>query len=88
MDAKKVAGLLIAVAVGVPIIATAGPGTLAVIEVGLIGLLYCIRRRRAVGGHSESRPRSISKRRSAAGRSTRGNSVLTPVRPSSQRIAA
>lgn len=47
MDAKKLAGLLIAVAIAAPIVAHAGPGTLGLIDVGLIGLLYCIRRRRA-----------------------------------------
>lgn len=47
MDAKKLAGLLVAVVLVVPMLAHAGPGTLGLIDVGLIGLLYCIRRRRA-----------------------------------------
>jgi hypothetical protein len=47
MDAKKLTGLLIAVVIVVPIVAHAGPGTLGLIDVGLIGLLYCIRRQRA-----------------------------------------
>jgi hypothetical protein len=46
MDAKKLTGLLIAVALALPIIATAQPETLAVIDIGLIGLLYVVRRRR------------------------------------------
>ena len=46
MDAKKLTGMLIAVVLAVPIIATAPSGTLALIDVGLIGLLYVIRRRR------------------------------------------
>jgi hypothetical protein len=46
MDAKKLAGLAMAVALAVWIIVTAPPGTLAMIEVGLIGLLYVLRRRR------------------------------------------
>jgi hypothetical protein len=47
MDAKKFTGLLVAVALTVQIIATAPPGTLALIEIGLLGLLYAVRRRRA-----------------------------------------
>lgn len=46
MDAKKLTGGLVAVALTAPIIATAQPGTLALIEIGLIGLLYVLRRRR------------------------------------------
>jgi xanthosine utilization system XapX-like protein len=47
MDVKKLAGMLIAFSLAVLIIRTAAPGTLAVIDVGLIGLLYVIRSRRA-----------------------------------------
>jgi hypothetical protein len=46
MDAKKLTGMLIVVVLAVPIIATAPSGTLALIDAGLIGLLYVIRRRR------------------------------------------
>ena len=46
MDVKKLAGVLIAFSLAVLIIRTATPGTLAVIDVGLIGLLYVIRSRR------------------------------------------
>ena len=46
MDAKKLTGMLIAVVLAVPIIATAPSGTLALIDVGLLGLLYVVRRRR------------------------------------------
>jgi hypothetical protein len=47
MDAKKLMGMLVAVALVVPLIANAQTGTLAWIDVGLIGALYVIRRRRA-----------------------------------------
>ena len=47
MDAKKLTGVLIAVVLAVLIIATARPGTLAWVDVGLIGLLYVVRRRRS-----------------------------------------
>lgn len=46
MDVKKLAGLLMAFVLAVPIISTAPPGTLALVDFGLIGLLYVIRRRR------------------------------------------
>ena len=46
MDAKKITGMLIAVVLAVPIITTAPSGALALIEVGLVGLLYVVRRRR------------------------------------------
>jgi hypothetical protein len=46
MDVKKVAGLLMVIVIAVPIVATAPPGTLALMELGLIGLLYVIRCRR------------------------------------------
>jgi xanthosine utilization system XapX-like protein len=46
MDVKKLAGMLIAFSLAVLIIRTAAPGTLAVIDVGLIGLLYVIRSQR------------------------------------------
>jgi hypothetical protein len=46
MDVKKLAGLLLAPAFAVPVIATAPPGTLALLAFGLSGLLYFIRRRR------------------------------------------
>ena len=47
MDAKKLTGVMIAVVLAVPIIATARPGTLALVDIGLIGLLYVVRRRRS-----------------------------------------
>ena len=47
MDVTKLAGVIIALAVAVPVITVAPPGTLALIDVGLIGLLYVIRKRRA-----------------------------------------
>ena len=47
MDAKKFTGLLVAVVLAVPIIATAPPGTLALMEIGLVGLLFVVRRRRS-----------------------------------------
>ena len=50
MDAKKLTGALVAVVLAVPILVNATPATLAVIEVGLIGVLYAIRRRRVTGG--------------------------------------
>ena len=51
MDAKKLTGTVIAVVLTVPVSASAEPGTLALIEIGLIGMLYVLRRRRlALGG--------------------------------------
>ena len=47
MDAKKFTGLLVAVVLAVPIIATAPPGTLALMEIGLVGLFCVMRRRRS-----------------------------------------
>ena len=52
MDAKKVSGVLAAAVVAVTIIATASAETLMLIEAGLIGLLYGIRRRRLALGTS------------------------------------
>ena len=46
MDAKKLTGMLVAVLIVVPILATAPPSTLALVEAALIGLLFGIRRRR------------------------------------------
>jgi len=46
MDAKKFTGMLVAVLIVVPILATAPPSTLALVEAALIGLLFGIRRRR------------------------------------------
>lgn len=46
MDVKKLAGALLAFALAIPIIATAPPETLALVDVGLIGVLYLLRRRR------------------------------------------
>ena len=48
MDAKKLAGILIAFLIAAPIVATANPGTLGVVDIALIGLLYIIRRRRSI----------------------------------------
>ena len=53
MDVKKIAGLLLAVLLVVPLIATAAPGTLALIDVGLVGLLYVMRRRRSAWATSK-----------------------------------
>jgi hypothetical protein len=49
MDAKKLSGALIAVVLTVPIIATAPPSALALLDVALIGALYVVRRRRRNG---------------------------------------
>jgi hypothetical protein len=46
MDTKSFAGVLIVVGLAALIIATAQAGTLAWIDVALVGLLYGIRRRR------------------------------------------
>ena len=46
MDAKKLTGVLMAMVLAAPIIATAPPAALALIDVALIGALYVIRRRR------------------------------------------
>lgn len=46
MDAKKLTGVLIAAGLTMSIAATAEPGTLALIEIGLVGALYVLRRRR------------------------------------------
>jgi len=46
MDAKKLTAMLIGVLVAVPVLAAASQGTLAVVDIGLIGLLYIVRRRR------------------------------------------
>jgi len=46
MDVKKLAGLVLALGLAAVIIKNATPGALAMIEVGLVGLLYFIRRRR------------------------------------------
>jgi hypothetical protein len=48
MDVKKFAGLLLALVLAVPFIATAPQGTLALVDIGLIGLLFVVRRRRLV----------------------------------------
>jgi hypothetical protein len=46
MDAMKLTGIVVAVVLTVPIVANAEPGTLALIEIGLVGVLYMLRRRR------------------------------------------
>jgi hypothetical protein len=46
MDAKKLAGMMVAVLLAVPIIANAQPEMLAAIDFGLVGLLLFLRRRR------------------------------------------
>jgi hypothetical protein len=48
MDAKKLTAMLIGVLLAVPVLTAASQGTLAVIDVALIGLLYIVRRRRTV----------------------------------------
>jgi hypothetical protein len=50
MDAKKLSGVLIAAVLAVPIIASAPPAVLALLDVALLGALYVIRRRRLTGG--------------------------------------
>ncbi|MEP7247642.1 MAG: hypothetical protein ABI885_28700 [Gammaproteobacteria bacterium] len=47
MDVKNFAGMLIALVLTVGLIATGSPGTLALLDVGLIGLLYVLRQRRS-----------------------------------------
>jgi hypothetical protein len=46
MDVKKIAGVFVAFALAVPIIATTSPAALALIDIALVGVLYVIRRRR------------------------------------------
>jgi hypothetical protein len=46
MDAMKLTGMVVAVVLTVPIAAIAETGTLALIEIGLVGALYMLRRRR------------------------------------------
>lgn len=46
MDAMKLTGMVVAVVLTVPVVANAEPGTLALIEMGLVGALYVLRRRR------------------------------------------
>ena len=47
MDVKSFAGMLIVFVLTVAIIATGSPGTLALLDIGLIGLLYVLRHRRS-----------------------------------------
>jgi len=49
MDAKKLSGVLFAVVLAIPVIATAPPAMLGLLDVALIGALYVIRRRRLTG---------------------------------------
>ena len=46
VDAKKLTGVLVAAVLTVTIAATAEQDTLALIDIGLVGLLYILRRRR------------------------------------------
>ena len=46
MDAKKLAGMLLAAGLSALVAMNASPGVLAMIDVGLIGLLYVLRTRR------------------------------------------
>jgi hypothetical protein len=46
MDAKKITGILMAAALTALVAALAPAGTLALMEVGLVGLFYVVRRRR------------------------------------------
>ena len=46
MDVKKLAGLLLALVFAVPVMASAPPSALALMDVALIALLYVIRCRR------------------------------------------
>ena len=46
MDAKKITGILMAAALTAMVAAVAPAGTLALMEVGLVGLFYVVRRRR------------------------------------------
>jgi hypothetical protein len=62
MDGKKLTGVLIAFTLAALIIATAPPGTLALVDVGLIGLLYFLRRRRTLtAGPRNARGRPLSR---------------------------
>ena len=64
MDVKKLAGFLVALLIAAALIANANPGTLGVLDIGLIGLLYIIRRRRSINprasafAHISNRSRS------------------------------
>ena len=64
MDAKKLAACLIALLIASALIANANPGTLGVVDIGLVGLLYIIRRRRSINprttafAHISNRTRS------------------------------
>jgi hypothetical protein len=64
MDAKKLAGFLVTLLIASALIANANPGTLGVVDIGLIGLLYIIRRRRSINprttafAHISNRSRS------------------------------
>jgi hypothetical protein len=55
MDVRKLGGLLLALVLAVPVIASAPPGALALLDFALIALLYVIRSRRWNTRHS-SRP--------------------------------
>ncbi len=58
MDAKKLTGALLALALTASIVATAEAETLAMIEIGLVGMLYVLRRRRQTA-KDLPRPRSV-----------------------------
>jgi hypothetical protein len=48
MDAKKLAALMIAALLAVPVITASPPGMLVLIDAGLVALLYFVRSRRSV----------------------------------------
>ena len=83
MDVKKFSGLMIAAGLAVPVIMIAPPGLLALIEVGLIGALYVLRRRRQPAmpaGMQQELLRAASVR-SIAGRPLRSPSARAASRP-------
>jgi len=65
MDVKKLAGLLLALVLAVPVIASAPPSALALMDVALIALLYVIRRRRWNTRQKSSLRHELRVRRSA-----------------------
>jgi hypothetical protein len=63
MDAMKVAGLMVAGVVAVPLVAAANAEVLTLIEVSLIGLLYVVRRHRLSEKAQHPMARVLSQRR-------------------------
>jgi Flp pilus assembly protein TadB len=65
MDVKRLAGLLLALVVAVPVIASAPPSALASMDVALIALLYVIRSRRWNARNNSNLQRELRVRKSA-----------------------